>query len=130
MANTLTGTFWGTPLEDIALWDSGARRNIGIVDSLNAERLNCQLQLLLAKHSCLHLNARQVAAQMRGVVNPGEVLEVMPPHCTEKPPATANSWSDGSVSCPAQANFRLGGTAVWHPCRNESDDPPHILKKE
>ena len=97
---------------------------VGIVNSINAERLNCQLQLLLAEHSCTHLNARQAAAQMRGVVNPGEVFEVMPPHCTETPLENANSWSDGSVSCPAQANFRLGGTAVWHPCR-ERDDPPH-----
>ena len=52
MANTLTGTFWGTPLEDIALWAMCARKkNKGVVDSLDAKMLNCQLQILLAKHS-------------------------------------------------------------------------------
>ena len=82
---TLTGTVWGTPLEEISMRSTKDRRNIGIHDSINAHRLNCQLQQLLDKHCCKHLNARQAAAMMRGVIGAGEALVAMPPVCTETP---------------------------------------------
>ena len=67
---------------------------------------------------------------MRGVINSGDVLGVMPPHCSELSPPFANAWSDGSVSNPAQSNFRLGGTAVWHSRRNERDNPTTDFEKD
>ena len=60
---------------------------------------------------------------MRGVIGAGEALVVMPPVCTETPPSIANAFSDGSVSNPSQSDFRLGGTGVWHPRRNQRDIP-------
>jgi hypothetical protein len=103
---TLTGTCWGTPLEEITLRSTKDRKNIGVHDSNNAHRLNCQLQQLLVTHCCTHLNARQVAARMRGVIGAGEALVAMPPVCTETPPSIANCFPDGSVSNPSQSEFR------------------------
>ena len=64
------------------------------------------------------LNARQVAAMMRGVVEPGVGMGVQPPWCDAEPPTEVNSYSDGSVSNPTQKLFALGGSGVWHKGRN------------
>ena len=124
LASTLTGTFWGTPLEEITLRSTNDRRNIGVNDTIDAHKLNEQLQAQLAKHQCEQLNARQTAAMIRGVVNAGELLTCLPPVCTERPPEHANCFPDGSVSNPTQAEYRLGGSGAWHPHRNEIDNPP------
>ena len=96
---------------------------LGIVDSVEACRLDNSLKDVLATKGPADVSARQAAAQMRGVISASDGPKVMPPICTQLPPFITNCVGDGSVSNHAQKQFALGGSGAWHPARSEHNDP-------
>jgi len=133
MANTISGTFWGTPLSEINLRTSIDRKNLGIRDHGKVTKLQGELDEVLCRMGVSNLCARQVAAKMRGTVGSGGGMGIQPPWCDADPPAEVSSYSDGSVSNPTQKSFALGGSGVWHKGRNEQEEPiteyeMHFLK--
>ena len=123
MANTISGTFWGTPLTEVNLRTSIDRKNLGIRDHGEVTKLQRELDEVLSRMGASELCARQVAARMRGIVEPGRGMGIQPPWCDADPPAEVNSSRDGSVSNPTQKLFALGGSGVWHKGRNEQEEP-------
>ena len=71
MANTISGTFWGTPLTEVNLRTSIDRKNLGIRDHGDVTKLHRDFDEILSRMGAGELCARQVAARMRGVVEPG-----------------------------------------------------------
>ena len=114
MANTISRTFWGAPPESIQLRTHLDRKALGIPDSGQVFKLHTDLDHILKENKADTLNARQVAAQMRGVVELESNSGVQPLWCDALPPKLPKTFCDGTVSNPAQKLFALGGSGVWH----------------
>jgi hypothetical protein len=90
------------------------RKTVGVRDHGDVAKMQKELKELTQKTGTEDLNARQLAARMRGTVCYEADPSVHPPWCDDLPPQEPNAYCDGSVSNPAQKQFALGGSGVWH----------------
>ena len=105
------------------------RKAIGIRDHGEIANFQRELDDTFIKMNAVNLNARQIAARIRGVVCFEADMNVHPPWCDTGPPRDVNAYCDGSVSNPAQKQFALGGSGIWHEGRTEEDGPLRDFEK-
>ena len=68
MDQTITGTYRGTPLEEVKGRTNLDRKAMGIRDHGDVTKMQRELSEVIQRMEAEHLNARQVAVRMRGVV--------------------------------------------------------------
>ena len=86
MDQTLTGTYWGLPLEEVKLRTGLDRKTVGVRDHGDVAKVQRELKELTQRTGTEDLNARQLAARMRGTVCYDADPSVHPPWCEDFPP--------------------------------------------
>ena len=85
MDQTITGTFWGEPLEEVKLRTQLDRKAVGVRDHGKVAKQQREPHEITQQTGTTELNARQLVALMRGVVCYDADPNVHPPWCDDPP---------------------------------------------